>query len=1042
MAAAITFHAAAGPQTTPQRAILDRYAARFATEVFPLMERKANGCKACHGPSTPRMFQVFDTAKATFSLVLERDLLNQQDPMFILQRLLTKDPELHMPKAGSWSTAEVERVRGFAADMQRELNAVASAAERSDERFPDSLMLPYDGRPKQDRPVRMLSYYQLRKSMETIFGATWLAASGRDPFENKSQTLGGADFKTTFEISRTPSAGYLSAMQEVAREVSRRFVSASPEQLFAGFDPNIAVARVPASAARNIRTLYNRILFRDPSAVESQQALRLVDAVQKQPAKERVIRLSLTVRDEAEGLEDQATAEITLQSSKAQVSRYMINQAKETPSEKAWVRAGTHPFRFQKDNAQHLIRVVDVPGDHVTLFDAVKLVRVENGKETSDEVIIDNADAECTFLGDWRSVLKKGDAGRGTKAVKKYDAPIFVVGPSHLESRNLRNELRYLTIAPRIQRDGEYNVYLTWPAIPRRAPSMMLEVHSATKSDGPLPAAAALPATPGRILHHLDQTESTLNEAGDDQWQLIAKKAYFSGDGDFVQISNEGVDSTRFLIVADAMKFEPVDGGKPIIVDNGDKDGFETAGEWKAGKPSLAGAGVLYGKDILYYPPSTTGRIDRGLKIDPFAKAWARYRPVREGKYQPGWYKVSIWYVGGVQQADWVPVEVRASKFAPVAAIERMPYFATGETVRVNATASISPGGHPLVYRWTNDAADLGVKLDGSTTSTPSFQAPELRALRQGWAALLEALLQHPGFLMPRTGPTAKPREKLVRASLDLAGRVPTQQEIARIDKANRLAPLVDDYLASPDFKEFFFHRTRAAMMSRGTDETDEPARLWTYIATNDLSYRDLFTADYTVDPKWQRAKRPAECGRTGILTMKSYLKSKPGLPKFVYPAQVLTFSMGVAFELSDAIANARKNIVSTTDPASICYSCHKLLTPLALQRQRWDDKGNFRKADSKGKLIDDTDQNVIPDYPFKGRGLEAFATQLVHKERFVRTFIDNHHDMVFHRRLRILEDERTLYKELYDFTTANDLKIKPLLKRMVLMESGEGAKQ
>ena len=31
-------------------------------------------------------------------------------------------------------------------------------------------------------------------------------------------------------------------------------------------------------------------------------------------------------------------------------------------------------------------------------------------------------------------------------------------------------------------------------------------------------------------------------------------------------------------------------------------------------------------------------------------------------------------------------------------------------------------------------------------------------------------------------------------------------------------------------------------------------------------------------------------------------------------------------------------------------------------------------------------------------------------------------------------------YKELYDFTTANDLKIRPLLKRMVLMECGEAA--
>ena len=107
--AALCFRATAGEQASPQRAILERYATRFSTEVYPLMERKVNGCKACHGPSTPRMFQVFDTAKATFSLVIERDLLNQQDPMFILQRLAAKDPELHMPKVGVWSASELDR---------------------------------------------------------------------------------------------------------------------------------------------------------------------------------------------------------------------------------------------------------------------------------------------------------------------------------------------------------------------------------------------------------------------------------------------------------------------------------------------------------------------------------------------------------------------------------------------------------------------------------------------------------------------------------------------------------------------------------------------------------------------------------------------------------------------------------------------------------------------------------------------------------------------------------------------------------------------
>ena len=147
-------------------------------------------------------------------------------------------------------------------------------------------------------------------------------------------------------------------------------------------------------------------------------------------------------------------------------------------------------------------------------------------------------------------------------------------------------------------------------------------------------------------------------------------------------------------------------------------------------------------------------------------------------------------------------------------------------------------------------------------------------------------------------------------------------------------------------------------------------------------------------------------------------------------------------FEVTDAVVNARKQVVSTTDPASICYSCHKLLTPLALQRQAWDDDGKHRTKDDKGVAIDDSDQNIIPDYPFKGRGLEAFAEQVVRKERFVRTFINANYDMLFHRHLRVLEDERAKYKTLYDFAIANDLKIRPMLKKILLTENGEVAEQ
>ena len=45
---------------------------------------------------------------------------------------------------------------------------------------------------------------------------------------------------------------------------------------------------------------------------------------------------------------------------------------------------------------------------------------------------------------------------------------------------------------------------------------------------------------------------------------------------------------------------------------------------------------------------------------------------------------------------------------------------------------------------------------------------------------------------------------------------------------------------------------------------------------------------------------------------------------------------------------------------------------------------------------------------------------------------------MLFHRQLRVLEDQREVYKELYEFAVATDLKIGPLLKKMILAKYNE----
>ena len=1022
--------------------ILERFATRFESEVYPLLDRNVNGCRACHNAESTQAFQVLESPVATFSLLLERDLLAVADPMSIPGRVASTDEELRMPKAGHLDRIEMGRIDRFSQELARALErANEGSPAPPDERFPLSLLLSYDGQPQEERIRRRMSYYQLRRSFETLFGERWLEASGPDPFQRKAAAFGGADFQSSFEASRAVSANYLAAIQQVAREVARRYASAPQESLFDAFAPDVDASAARKRAARNVRALYERILFREPSAAETEQSLELVRNLQQLPVNERTVRFSLEVADE-HGRRDRKEIDIKLRRSKASVTRIALDQTRVPEGTDPWVRIGNAPFRFEAANAEHFVRLVARPGNHVTAFDAVKLVPVGPDGEIAKPIVLDNLAPECVLDGEWEPIAKEGERSRAGGPKKKYEQELHVIGSNHLETRSADGELATATMALRIPADGEYNVYLSWPAVPRAAPAAIVEVHSATPPAGVPPAPFARAPATGFATVFLNQTESTLSADGLTQWELIHERVFLSDEADYVQVGNRGVDAAEHVIAADAVKFTSLDGGEEIIIDNSSDEGFEASDGWAADQlvRNLPGRGKMFDDDLLHYPPSKSGEPIEDIEVDPAMPVWARYRPMQDGQYRSGWYSVSVWTPGGHTHSDWVAWDIHGSGFAPVAAIEPAPTFYTGESAVLNAAGTYHPAGERLSYRWSHSGHDIGLRIRESATATPRFVVPPIQSARPGWAGLIEALLQSPEFLMPSDSPQADARTRLARVALDLVGRLPTPEEMRRFERLEQLGPMLDEYLESEDFREFFLHRARIALRSRGTVESDEPARLWTHIATNDLSYRELFTADYTVGPDWTRSPRRSEHGPTGILTMRGYLVGKPGLPKYTYPAQVLTFALGMQFEVSDAVEQAREKVVSTTDPASMCYSCHKLLTPLAFQRERWDIHGHYRTVDEKHNLIDDSDRGVVPDYPFKGAGLSAFATQVVKKERFVRAFVNRHHDMLFHRQLRVFEDQREEYKELYDFAMATDLKIRPLLKKMILAKYGEPA--
>ncbi|MFP2927023.1 carbohydrate-binding domain-containing protein [Pyxidicoccus sp. 3LG] len=310
--------------------------------------------------------------------------------------------------------------------------------------------------------------------------------------------------------------------------------------------------------------------------------------------------------------------------------------------------------------------------------------------------------------------------------------------------------------------------------------------------------------------------------------------------------------------------------------------------------------------------------------------------------------------------------------------------------------------------------------------------------LAKAWSGLCEGLMRAPDFLftLPPSYEVLSGKERdtllLVKLAQDLLGRPPTAAEFTALESGQKTwEAMVDDYLASPDFRTYYYQRMRVRTESEGTPDTDEPARLWTHLVAEGKPLQELLIGDYSVDTAFKQVARAPEHGKTGVLTMKGFIKNKPGLPHYNYAARVMTDFMGAMYEVPSEVFDMRgaATAASTVDPTSICFACHQTLTPLAHQRLKWDDEGNYRTTDAEGKPLDDSDRGLVAPYAFKGTGMEAFATQAVKKEAFVRRTVNAQFALFFGREMRHAQDERVIYKRLWDVTQESDGNLKAVLK-------------
>jgi hypothetical protein len=979
--------------------------ARFREDIYPMLTRnEGDSCVSCHDPDTRSDLVFLGNPIDDFLMLRENGYFALEGPDTLLDRLTSTNPKKRMPKgkhASPWTTEEVGKLRAFLA----ELKEADPNAQPVDEAFPASLLRPYLGPVPDVRDNQFITYSQLRGKIRTIFQDEGDRAT-TNLFQENLALFGGADFKERFDETSQPSSSFLTALDLVGKDVAIRAYEAGngpfrkwPESL-----PSPAKEPEPDPAYHEaITRLFQAVLFRPPLGTEMHDAFALLQSVYLE--KETIARsdyelgFKVTATDPATGLQASREISIPVRGGRLAVYQELVDQSAGEPGEgkKAKPRKGflARPLFLKRDEAGQRLLLHNVGTFENVSFAGLELSTVDG------EVVfhLDASDPKVKPEGAWKLTERNGF--------------------SSYEDDNLEKGRSRILVPLEVPADGTYEVALLWRSDDFPATNVFVEVFGPEDRRLAQPVPAAVPAQ-GEARFFYDSREDTVAYAD-------LEAAFQFGEKDYVEINNTG---TRKRVTAGALDFVPRQGGPGFTVDSREAEGQEP---WQ---------NFDEGQFKAYNREGTQVNDENKRKGELFL----RYRPSskKQTESKAGWeperfYDVHIHYPGKSGNEPRTPVVVKARASSPILQLAYPPLAACDASLEIDASASYTVQRSGLKFAWSQTRG-VPVRMQAEGPILKCF-VPRRSVEEGAWVALTRALLRHPDFLFARPPSIFQVRDQalrkrlqLVKIALDLVGRPPNATELTQLADGASLGEEVDRYLDSAEFREFYERRIRLYLESHGTELQDEPVRLWCYVAFHDLPFQDILTADYTVDVNFQKNPRPDYHGRTGLLTTKGFIEGKPGLPHYNYAAQVSMLFLGYIYEVPPEIVEQREGATAlgTTDPNSVCYSCHKILTPLAFQRSRWSDDGVYRARDERGQEIDQSDQGMVREYPFRGAGMEAFATQAVKKERFIRTMINTHFNFYFGRPLRHRTDERGLYKRLWDEVHADHFTIRGLIRAIV----------
>lgn len=1000
---------------------------RFVKELWPAM---VTNCLPCHGSQNASQFLLPKEPRAAFLRLVAEGQFDEANHASVVHRVTTTEKNIIMPPAsmGTLPRDVVAKFEKFSEDLN---NRRAGSGVKPDELFPAYLELPYTGKkPTPGLDNTFLTFRQLRGKVKSIFNDDWMRED-RDLWNENVHLFGGADFIKRFDETSKAAPTFLTAVDIMGRDVASRAYLAHTGPFVGFLDalPSPVGMKTPTPQfTASVNTLFRRMLFRDATPDEVKQTLAFMTRIyeRQQALLETApedVRFALTVTDDAGQSVSQDIVVRSTYDTHALRQEY-VDQSQDadegaattTKTATRWLKG---QFTFApSDDGQKV--ALNNAGTHGNV--SIASITLRGPLPAITEKVITVEDPGVIPEGAWKirkeDNLTSYEDNNENKGSSEIAFPIAVTAP------------------------GKYEVAVTWrrfKAPPQKgkgrqrgaptsgADNVLIEVVSRDK-ESVLALPAPDPIPPKGEAHF------SVDQSIDNRPYADLKTAFQFGPEDGITIRNDG---TRKMVTADAIRLLPLRPNADEVAQSILLRGADAVGKdkWGGYQKERFSAYNTIGPELF------TDMNDKGEKTEGLALTYLPAKAAKTGFDPSKFYRIGVVYPGKVDNDTNVPVVIKAKASSPIVQVI-YPYHAhVGAPVTVDASQTYNLQRSKLTFHWIQIGGPK-VALTDPTAPKLTFKAPAMGAQQAAWEGLCRALLGHPDFLFTRprslaTATDAKTRRRLqlVKMSQDLLARTPTPAEIAEVDTGKPLAGILDRWLDSKEFTEFYFHRTRLYLESHGTAEQDEPARLWTFVAMHDRPFKEILTADYTVDPEGKKVPRPSYFGHTGVLTMPGFIKGKPGLPHFNYPAQVLEKFMGYVFEVPDAVLQMRDGITAsaTTDPTSVCYTCHKVLTPLAYQRLRWDDDGNYRAHDDTGLMMDDSDQNQVLSYPYRGEGMEAFATQAQNKERFIRTILQTHFVWYFGRELRFETDERSLYKRLWDVSVKANFAIRPLIKTIML---------